>query len=108
MENNNARARRLIIGVAIILAIMVIPAMYLNMKLSTAQGDPAYQALNVYSQSLRGNQAADTKALEVYPTLTKHTEDGKDYYTRAYEDKCWKLDLTENELPQPAAMKECS
>jgi len=86
----------------------IAPVLMFGKGSQTSVDDAAYQALKIYSRSQLGDRSADAAAIEVYPTLTRHVENGKEYFTRLGVDEiCWELDLNTSSEPYTTDKSRC-
>ena len=86
----------------------ITPVLIFEKNSQVGIADVAYQALKIYSRSQLGDRSADAAAIEVYPTLKRHVENGKEYYTRlGVDNACWELDLNTSSEPYKTDKSRC-
>ncbi len=105
----NGRQIAILAILALFGILAVAPVLMLGKGTQGPVDDAAYQALKIYSRSQLGDRSADAAAIEVYPTLTRHVEDGNEYFTRLGVDNvCWELDLNSSSEPYKADIARCA
>lgn len=106
MNDQKPRMIRLIFMLLLVLALMLGPAFYLHSNL-TDKHDLSYRQLHTLGQSLKGNHEADAKAAEVLPTFKHFENEGDEFYTKAFNEICWKLQPSISFTPIETSMQYC-
>ncbi len=101
--------RQIAIMVLLVLfAILAVSPVVLFGSKSSNGGDVGYEALKIYSRSQLGDRSADAAAIEVYPTLIRRSENGRETFSRlGSEGACWELDLSTSSEPYKTDLSRC-
>jgi hypothetical protein len=97
-----------ILAILVLFGILAVAPVVLVNNSSSSSGDVGYQALKIYSRSQLGDRSADADAIEIYPTLLRRSENGRETFSRlGIEGVCWELDLSKSSEPYKTDLNRC-